>query len=477
MFVQSNFFQKFSSKFQEKKNIFLRIKIFVGILVLGGIIFIGILWIYYRYLFPFIHQLSIPVPTETELNSKKVHIAYFKLIDGKVHVIYDGKDIAEEADPLFGYPYHNLILEKNHIFFTKKINGKNYAFWDNQNLGEIDYHPYLPPKLSGDHIGFARKIEGKWHFIYDGKDMGEIPLFHSSSISSFEIAGDNYAFLSPAGENFNLIYNGKVIRNVIRFWMNEKHLAYIRGSDGHLIYDGKDLGKASVFKKLQGDGILYIKEGKDNASHVFYNGKDLGKLAPNSLSINAEIFGIALLKDGAVYWKKFSDGKVHLIYKGQDCGSVPFIWSFAPLILPPRPFKIFPIRMLETPDDHVLYVYGGYFFYMYGGDLFYDGRYIGRLYPHPSNLRVFTSHNHYAFVNDNLEVVYNGKKVGKLPKPCKDCFFPYIQLAGDHIAYENQYFQFDYTDISQLLRDVKNCWIIYDGKKLDKGFFVRLSEE
>jgi len=418
----------------------------------------------YRYFTPTPAELPVIKEKPAKLpvsKEKRIHIAYFKLINNKAHVIYDGKDMGE-ADPMFRYPWHGIILEKDHIFFTRKINGISHAIWDNKDLGEISSN--VPPKLSDGHIGFLRIVGNEPHFIYDGKDMGKLtPLWN------FDIAGDHYAFMTPAEDKrtTNLIYDGKVIKDVIRFAINEKHLAYVRKSDHHLIYDGKDLG-GEVWGTagkliLAGDHILFTKE-VGGKTYIFYDNNNLGD--------TDTIPKVEITEDHITFLKKSTDRKWHLFHDGQDWGVIPstkFVYGW-------REYKVPGVDELKVSGNHVLYTLVSQDFFS-THQVFYDGKYVGNLYSAPdgSLSDIYILDNHYAFINENLEVIHDGKKIGKITDLSKYS----IQLAGNHIAYYLQHTKYPIFEpsLETFLRIFEDASVIYDGKELDKGFYVKIAEE
>lgn len=124
--------------------------------------------------------------------------AYQSIIDGKLHFIYNEKNLGEMSDT--GNEYG---LSKNNYFFIRPgDNGDSVIIYNGKELGQGS-----DPVIGEAGFAYLKSIEGTKHVIYNDKDMGE-------GLSPF---------LSPDG----------------------KTLVFIKEIDGkkHVLFEGNDLGE------------------------------------------------------------------------------------------------------------------------------------------------------------------------------------------------------------------------------------------
>jgi hypothetical protein len=222
------------------------------------------------------------------------HVAFYRMVKGVFHVIYDGKDLGGTVgSPVLEGSNLALITAKgNHIIYNGKDLGLGFS-----------------PILSNGHIAYVTEPNTPSHVIYDGKDFGSgyAPIF----------AGSSFGYISQSSGADHMIFNGKDLgEGGYPCDMNEKHIACVRSEkDGnHIIYDGKDLGIGNN-PKLDGDNIAYdnLNLGLDNYS-IMYNGRIIGQ-------------GARLVLDKGNYaYEKAVNGQDYsnttLVYNGKDLGPV-----------------------------------------------------------------------------------------------------------------------------------------------------------
>lgn len=136
------------------------------------------------------------------------HIAYWRQVKDKYHVIFDGKDLGVGNKPLIpGFFGLDIQLADQHIVFLRRTDTfVTHVIYDGKDIGEGS-----DPKIAGRHIAFLRGNDFmKKHLIYDKKDMG---------IVSYE----NDFSLTPSHFAYNRVVKYKT----------------------HIILDGKDIGEGS----------------------------------------------------------------------------------------------------------------------------------------------------------------------------------------------------------------------------------------
>jgi len=163
----------------------------------------------------------------SNISSKQTHIVFNKLVDGKFHVIYDGKDLGEGKGG---------VASGDSIAFVREIGGASHIIYNGRDMG-VGQYPLLP----GSNLVFFREINNKTHVIYNGEDIGDVRVLQDYEMSLLE----NHIALERE-------INGKI----------------------HIIYDGEDLGEGRG-PKVSGDGVAFYRviNGKE---HIIHNGKDLG---------------------------------------------------------------------------------------------------------------------------------------------------------------------------------------------------------
>ncbi len=60
-----------------------------------------------------------------------------------------------------------IRLSGNNIAFMKEIDGKSHIIFNGKDMGEGKFI-----RLSGDNIAFGREIDGKSYIIFNGQDLG-----------------------------------------------------------------------------------------------------------------------------------------------------------------------------------------------------------------------------------------------------------------------------------------------------------------
>jgi hypothetical protein len=216
------------------------------------------------------------------------HIAFYRTINNKMHLIYDGKDQGVVS---------NTILDGDNIVFT---NNANHIIYNGKDLG-IGQNV----TISNNHITYVTSMDEKSHVIYDGKDLG---LGNNAMLF-----GNSFGYISLASGTENIIFNGNNFgEGGYPCEINEKHIACVRSmSDGnHVIYDGKDLGIGN-YPHLDGDNIAYGDIGSNDFS-MKYNGKNIGQ-------------GARIVMNNGNYAYEKSNGtdysNTNVIYNGKDLGS------------------------------------------------------------------------------------------------------------------------------------------------------------
>lgn len=223
------------------------------------------------------------------------HYAMERMINGKVHVIFDGKDMGEG-----GF----LSLGENSIAF---INGVGHLIYNGKDVA--NGYMITPIAVTDINVYYENQDKaGKTYFYQNDKNLGKISTGDTPVYSD-----GNYWF---ADENGNLIYNGKNLGDFKTSGqsgsapqISKNHIIFVRSADAqktHIIYDGKDLGEG-VNPTISGDNIAYNIE-VGGKQHILFNGRDMGEgtepqLAGNNLAFYLE-----------------EQGAKHVIYNGKDLG-------------------------------------------------------------------------------------------------------------------------------------------------------------
>jgi hypothetical protein len=216
------------------------------------------------------------------------HIAFYRTINSKMHLIYDSKDQGVVSNPM---------LDGDNIVFT---NSNNHIIYNGKDL-DIGQNV----EISNNHIAYVTSMDEKSHVIYDGKDLG---------LGSYAmLSGNSFGYVSNVNNADHIIFNGKDLgEGGYPCEMNEKHMACVRSmSDGnHIIYDGKDLGIGN-YPHLDGDNIAYGDLGSNDFS-MKYNEKNIGQ-------------GARIVMNAGNYAYEKSNGtdysNTNVIYNGKDLGS------------------------------------------------------------------------------------------------------------------------------------------------------------
>ena len=127
------------------------------------------------------------------------HIAYWREVAGKSHVIEDEKDLG--AGDKANLSPSGILLSGNHIVFQRTLNGKKHIVYDGKDVGEGK-----DETISGDHLAFARTVAGERHLFYDTKNLGEIAYF-----GHFSILENTVAYTRVVKGRNHVILNGKDI--------------------------------------------------------------------------------------------------------------------------------------------------------------------------------------------------------------------------------------------------------------------------
>ncbi len=194
------------------------------------------------------------------------HIAFYRTINNKLHLIYDGKDKGNVFAILDG---NNIAFrtDSNDITFTSS---NNHVIYNGKDLG-IGYNLVL----ADNHLAYMTLPDIPAHIIYDGKDLGQgyNPMIY----------GNSFGYVSQTNGTDHIIFNGKDFgEGGYPCDMNEYHIACVRNiGDGfnpenHVIYDGKDLGIGN-YPHLDGDNIAYDNLGSSDDFSIKYNGKVIGQ--------------------------------------------------------------------------------------------------------------------------------------------------------------------------------------------------------
>lgn len=239
---------------------------------------------------------------EWEFTTSDNHYALGRMVGGKVHVIYDGKDMGEG-----GF----ITLGENSIAFVRTIKGLDHLIYNGKEIST----GYLMDTLSvtDTYVTYTKRDNPgnifKTYLYKNDQNFGEIK--DAVMIPTFE--NGNYAFADKDG---NIIFNGKNLglaktegTSGSRVQVSGNHIVFVQGEEEkipHVIYDGKDLGEG-VNPTISGDNIAYNIE-VNGKQHILFNGKDMGEgtepqLAGNNLAFYLE-----------------EQGAKHVIYNGKDLG-------------------------------------------------------------------------------------------------------------------------------------------------------------
>lgn len=117
----------------------------------------------------------------------------YSFTDDHSNLIFNGKNLGV-AD---GYG-HAVVMEDGHIAFTRQVDGKTHVIYDGKDLGEGIY-----PDVSGSDVAFVREVNGKKHVFLNGRDMGE-----TKEGKYPVLLGGKLTFYRPVGEETHVIYDG-----------------------------------------------------------------------------------------------------------------------------------------------------------------------------------------------------------------------------------------------------------------------------
>ena len=190
-------------------------------------------------------------------------------------------------------------------------------------------------ELEGEHIKYTKQVDSVTHTFYDHKDFGYLKKFVMLGDNYLYLTEDNHVFcngidlgkgggiiskdgnlayvlISP-DEKYYLIYNNEIIDQIenrlyyikyscincaLDFLSIEgDHLAYV-DLNGHVIYDGEDMGEGD--RPVIKNGHLYFDRKFENNTHLIVDGKDLGSYSDNIYRILGE--DVVFKRDHSLYW-------------------------------------------------------------------------------------------------------------------------------------------------------------------------------
>jgi hypothetical protein len=225
------------------------------------------------------------------------HVAFETEVDGKAHILYDGRDMGEGIHPIIG---------ENSLAFLRQVQGGGYRMiYNGKDMG-----PASPafPCVTDEHVVFTRPV---------GADNQRFEVVRNDQVLAtsgpglvLQCSGRDYAF---SDDDPNFIFNG---RNLGRFngygqesAMADGHVAFTRQVDGktHVIYDGQDIGEG-ISPAVSGDDVAFVRE-VQGKKHVFLNGEDKGEIKEGGSP--------ALVHGNLAFFRKVGD-VVHVIINGTD---------------------------------------------------------------------------------------------------------------------------------------------------------------
>lgn len=307
-------------------------------------------------------------------------------------------DAASSKTPNFGIAGIKKEIKANcplNVLFERSVQGNTHVIFNGEDLRQG-----LVYGLSGDKPLYWDKDE---NIVYDGKNYGK---GGSVAIDGNNIALERYGYDKNGSWQPHIIYNGENIGVGSGPKMDSGHLVFARG--GHIIYDGKDLGKGG-FYQLKGDDIAYVaNESVYDKSRVIYNGKDLGKIwGSGSLHLyNDGVFfsrqgGVSAwyngeelkeieglirnIEGGSVLWEKEKDGHNHVFLDDKDLGKG---------------------GNAQISDGHIAWEDGS--------DVYFDSTYIGK----GQDIEIDGDNLLFeGYVNDHYGLIFNGNDLeGSSPK-------------------------------------------------------------
>lgn len=358
-------------------------------------------------------------------NKDKVHMAFMTEVNGKVRVIYDGKDMGISCDEIF-----DESLSGNDIIFDCRqgkntSGGEGHIILNGKDLGEG-----FRPNVENGNVSFLRQIsENNVHLIFNSQDVGEV---HSGQDWHFETSNSHYMM--------ERMINGKV----------------------HTILDGKDMGESNDISILLGENSIAIIKYEKGVAHLTYNGKDIAN--PNLASGNTIRFNTATDNHVTYYIDEDKSGNTYFYKNDQNLGKVNSQMS---------PFYIDGNFCFMNEKGEIIYNgmnfglikllgSGGYPAYSKGHVIFtrgesgkkehiiYDGKDLGE------GVNPTISGDNIAYnieVGGKQHILFNGKDMGEGTEP---------QLAGDNLVF--------YLE----KQGVKH--VIYNGKDLGEAGSVYFSE-
>jgi len=235
-----------------------------------------------------------------EFTTSNNHYAMERMIGGRVHVIYDGKDMGEGGfislgensiafvrtikgldhlmyngkDISSGYLMEPLSVTDAYVTYTKQDKaGYSYFYKNDQSLGKI-YTNDMEPYFSDGNYAFENT---NGNIIFDGKNLGSAKTTGNSG-SRVQVSGNHIVFVSGEAEKIpHVIYDGKDLGEGVNPTISGDNIAYNIEVNGkqHILFNGKDLGEGTE-PQLAGDNLAFYLE-EQGAKHVIYNGKDLGE--------------------------------------------------------------------------------------------------------------------------------------------------------------------------------------------------------
>lgn len=297
-------------------------------------------------------------------------------------------------------------------------------------------------------------VDGSKYMVHDGEDLGIIKGAVTTG-DPWVISDDHIAFVNPEG---HIIYDGEDLGRGGYMYpqpiLSGDHIAIVRGEpeEGygfplHVIYDGEDLGPIHIngpgeLPRLSGGHIAFIGV-VDGEKHVIYDGEDLGET----------IRGVPVISGDHI---AFVNSESHIVYDGEDLGR-----GISPSLSGDH---IAFVRRFESSDDAIIY----------------DGENLGK-----GGLPILYK-DHIAFFRETedgqMHLVYDGEDLGNASTV-------YLALAGEHVLFIR-----DVGPLGHLIYDGEDLgpqrnWdfsgdhivlyedrhIIYDGEDLGVGYGVSLS--
>lgn len=326
------------------KNLIVKILIgLAGLLILGGMGYLAFI-----YKIPQSNQ-------ETQKQSNKPKIAFYKKVGDEEHIFYDGKDLGQVYQFIISGDDYAFVDSKMHVIYNGKdlgqggrisLSGKNFVFMN--PAGHIIYNGKDMGEGGSDlvvednNIAFCKKTKNENaqpeipagnglsgiisesalltnYVIYNGKNLGQgCPKEDGNNI---RLSKNNIAYLTGSYSEPIVIFNGKNLGAGEGIKLSGENIAFQRkvikdgGTYFHAIYNGNDMGEMRIYMSLSGNNFAFERTAADYSSDIIYNGEDIGKG-----------FGPVISGKHLAYFKVISgiessgDAIYHVIYDGKDMG-------------------------------------------------------------------------------------------------------------------------------------------------------------